>query len=417
MRTKILFIIPTLDRCGAEKQLTLLATNLPRDEFEVKVVVLTRDGPYSEELRAAGIPVVVIGKKCKLSLGAYFKLKREIKRFKPDIVHTWIFAANAYGRKAAFACRVPVVICGERCLDPWKAPWQNWIDAKLEPKTDVYAVNSQGIVDFYVERGIPKEKFAVIYNAVEVPPTPTESKEELKKRLLDELGVDYSSPENVASEKDRFFRSLHITNEENVGGASSLPKLIGLVARLWPQKRVKDALWIADQVKFAGVNFYLLIIGDGPERESLLRYREDLRLKNRVLFLGERNDVARFTPCFDLLWNCSAYEGQSNAILEAQSYGVPVLASDVAGNRDLVISGQTGVLVPEFEGDRTRRRTAFARETCKLLAEKNKDELERLGNEARKRTREVFSLEAMVAQYAALYKRTLEKKRRSVKAR
>jgi len=412
MRIKILFVIPTLDRCGAEKQLTLLATNLPRDEFDVKVVVLTRDGPYSEELRASGIPVVVIGKKRKLSFGAYFKLKREIKKFKPDVVHTWIFAANAYGRRAAFACRVPVVICGERCLDPWKSALQTWIDKKLEPKTDVYAVNSQGIVDFYVERGVPKEKFAVIYNAVEPPTLPTESKDELKRRLLDELGIDYSSPENVASEKDRFFQSLHIADAEDEGGARPLPKLIGLVARLWPQKRVKDALWIADQVKFAGVDFYLLIIGDGPERESLLRYREDLRLKNRVLFLGERSDVARFMPCFDLLWNCSAYEGQSNSILEAQSFGTPVLASDVAGDRDLVIPGQTGVLVSEFEGDRTRRRTAFARETCRLLAEKSKDELKRLGEEARKRTREVFSLEAMVAQYAALYKKTLEQKKR-----
>ena len=93
MRCKILFIIPTMDRCGAEKQLTLLATRLPKEDFEVKVVLLTRGGPYLQTLLNAGISVELVGKKSKLSFRAYRKLKGVIKCFKPDIVHTWLFAA------------------------------------------------------------------------------------------------------------------------------------------------------------------------------------------------------------------------------------------------------------------------------------------------------------------------------------
>ena len=102
-RKKILLVIPTLDRCGAEKQLTLLATHLPKEQFDVHVAVLTRDGPYSADLRQAGIPCTVIGKKGKISFSAYFRLKRLIQKFQPDVVHTWLFAANAYGRKAAIS--------------------------------------------------------------------------------------------------------------------------------------------------------------------------------------------------------------------------------------------------------------------------------------------------------------------------
>ncbi len=402
MRIKILFVIPTLDRCGAEKQLTLLASNLPKDKFEVKVAVLTRNGPYSDVLKANGISFELIGKKHKFSPQAYFKLKRLIKEFKPDIVHTWLFAANAYGRKAAFACNTPVVICGERCLDPWKTQWQSWIDRKLEPRTDVYAVNSSGIVDFYVKRGVPKQKFVVIPNAVEKNEDKEFDRSKLKAELLENLNLSISPNLVNPSPKNAVFQEMNISGA-NERPSNELPFLIGLVARLWPQKRIKDALWAADQLKFAQLNFYLLIIGDGPEREALLRYRDDLELSDRVIFLGERNDVARFMPCFDLVWNCSAYEGQSNSILEAQSHGIPVVASDIPGNRDLIETGKTGALISEFDGDETRRRTAFSQETIRLLKPENKRLLMQLGYAARLQVENAFSLERMIERYVNLY--------------
>ncbi len=385
-RLKILLIIPTLDRCGAEKQLTLLATHLPKERFDVRVVALTRGGPYEATLREAGVPVDIIGKTAKFSPRAYWRLKKIIRAFRPDLVHTWLFAANAYGRRAAFSLGVPAVVCGERCLDPWKASWQGWIDRRLEPKTDAFAVNSSGVVDFYVERGIPASKFVVIPNAVEAPATPPADAAS-KIALLKELGLPFDP--------------------------NRLPFLIGLVARLWPQKRVKEALWAADQLKFARLDFYLLAIGDGPERESLLRYRDDLRVADRVRFLGERSDVSRLLPNFDVLWNCSAYEGQSNAILEAQSFGIPVVASDVPGNRDLVVPGETGVLIPEFDGDRIRRRTALTRETFRLLKDENADRRRTLGAAAKKRVEREFSIDALISRHVELYERLIaEKKRR-----
>lgn len=373
-RRRILEIIPTLDRSGAEKQLTLLATGLPKDQFDVEVAVLTRDGPLGEALREGGIPYTVIGKKGKIAPFAWKKLKKTIQRFRPDLVHTWIFAANAYGRAAAISCGVKKIVCGERCVDPWKKPWHFWIDRHLAKKTDVIAVNSEGIRDFYVNHGLPAEKFAVIPNAV-LPPKPSRIKRE---EIFARLGIEVP-PE-------------------------SRPFLIGMVARLWPQKRIDEAIWSCEQLKFTGCDFHMLIFGDGPLRENLLRYRDELRLSDRVHFLGHRSDVSDFIPHFDLLWCTSAYEGQSNSILEAMASGVPALASDIPGNRELVVPGKTGLLIPEFDSDRFRRRTAYCKESFLLFQPENQERRRAFSDAARKRIVEEFSLDAMIARYAALYR-------------
>src|SRR3954453_20015137 len=91
---KVLQLIPTLDRSGAEKQMVLLAKGLPRDRFRVEVAALTRLGPLEAELRSSGVPVTLIGKRLKADPMALARLSRFMKERKFDVVQTWIFAAN-----------------------------------------------------------------------------------------------------------------------------------------------------------------------------------------------------------------------------------------------------------------------------------------------------------------------------------
>jgi glycosyltransferase involved in cell wall biosynthesis len=365
---RLLLVIPTLVRGGAEKQLTLLASGLPRDQFDVHVAVLTHTGPYEDVLRRENIPVTIIGKRWKLDPLSYRRLKREMLRLKPDIVHTWLFAANAYGRQAAIAARVPHIVAGERCVDLWKTGLHFAIDRALARRTERIITNSTGVKDFYVSRGLPAEKFAVIPNGIQpTPPSEPISRDNLLKQLQLPPGA----------------------------------RLIGAVGRLWPQKRVKDLIWAVDLLKSTRDDAHLLIVGDGPQRWRLERYRDQNQITERVHFLGERDDVPRLMPHFDVLWLASQYEGQSNAIMEAMAAGVPVIATDIPGNRDLVAPDETGYLLPL--GDRYE----FTRRTHWLFDDEPLRR--RLGEAGRQRILRDFTIEQMVHHHATLYHEVAQK--------
>lgn len=367
MSTRLLLIIPTLDRNGAEKQLTLLACGLPRPEFDVEVCCLTRGGPLAEDLRAAGVPVTIIGKRWKLDPFAFRRLQAHIRHTAPDIVHTWLFAANSYGRLAAQRAGVPTIIAGERCVDPWKRWHELAIDRWLTRYTRRVITNSTGVRDFYAGHGISSQLFNVIPNGISVPVLP--------------------EPQRLAEQRQQLLRELQLPAHA---------RLIGTVGRLWPQKRQRDLIWAADLLKCVHDDTYLLIVGDGPLRWRLERYTRQIQITDRVLFLGERQDVPRIMPHLSCFWLGSEYEGQSNALMEAMSWGIPCVATDIPGNRDLVIPAQTGYLVPV--GDRAE----LARKTERIL--ENQNWAAQLGAAGRARMEREFSVEQMVARHAELYR-------------
>jgi glycosyltransferase involved in cell wall biosynthesis len=361
LRPRILQIIPSLDRAGAEKQLTLLAAGLRQREFDVRVCALTRGGPCQADLQRAGVPTAVIGKRWRADPQAFWRLKRHIDEVRPDVVHTWLFAANAYGLAAARACGIRRVIAGQRCIDPWKGWAELAVDRWGARHCECVVANSGGVRDFYVAHGLPAERIRVIPNAVATAC----AAETTRGQILAELGL------------------------------SERARLVGLVGRFWPQKRVKDAIWAADLLKVIRDDVHLLIFGDGPQRDRLLRYREQVVIRDKVHFLGQRNDLAQWLPHFDVLWSTSGYEGQSNAILEAMAAGVPVVATDIPGTRELVVPGETGFLV------RVGHRAGFARWTNQLLDDAAL--AGRMGQAGRERAAREFSVEAMVSRYAELY--------------
>lgn len=360
-KKRIGLIIPTLDRGGAEKQLVLLAKGLDRSRFEPHVVLLTRDGPYRKELEEAGIPVTLIGKRFKLDFGSFFRLVHFLKEKKFDLVHTWIFAANSYGRLAAQRANVPCIVAGERCVDEWKRWWHFAIDRYLARRTDKIVTNSSGVVEFAAAHGIARGLFEVIPNAVPPLKVDETARLEIRKQL----------------------------------GLPADAILIGIVGRLWPQKGVKELLWGMELMRVVRDDTHLVIVGDGPERQRLEYYRDQIGIGNRVRFVGHQDGASRWIQAFDLLWNGSRYEGQSNAILEAMQAGVPVVATDIAGNRDLIVPEETGFLFRK--GDLA----TLARRTQQLL--NNPELYARMSASSRERVAEKFSLPAMIAAHEHLY--------------
>ena len=362
---RILHIIPSLDRAGAEKQLVLLTTGLPRDEFDVHVCALTRGGPRRIELESANIPVTVIGKRWRLDPLAAWRLYKYISHLRPDLVHTWLFAGNAYGRAAAICSGVKHLVAGERCVDPWKSWHQLAIDRALARYSDRIVVNSEGVCRFYTDRGLPVDKFTVIPGGVPAASGSAESRTELLNKL------------NLPPDA----------------------QLIGTVGRLWPQKRVKDLIWAADLVHWLRENVRFLVIGDGPQRHLLERFTALLNAEGHVKFLGERDDIPLIMPHLDVFWLGSGYEGLPNAVMEAMASAVPVVATDIPGDRQLVVSGETGFLVP------VGGRAARVRATEKILSDPNL--AKRFGEAGRKRVLNEFQVEQMVKRHIMMYREIL----------
>lgn len=366
--TRVLLLIPTLDRSGAEKQLTLLASGLKRDfsdEFEVEVACLTRGGPYQADLEAAGVPVTVLGKRFRFDPFALRRLKKLVREKQPDILHTWLFAANSYGRLVAGKPGVsgPKVVVSERCVDTWKAGWQLWLDRKQIARTTRMIGNSQAVVDFYRELGVPDEKLVVIRNGIDLLEAPSQ---EARTALRQELDIAESS------------------------------KVLGFVGRLAPQKRLKDLLWSFELVGSHDLDVHFVIAGDGPQRSELEHFAKQIRVADRVTFTGHREDAASILALFDIFWLASDFEGQSNSLMEAMAAARPVIVSDIAPNQELVSHEETGLVVPVTD------RAEFAKAVVRLLGD---DELaKQLGSAARDRMVSEFSIRRMVESHANLYR-------------
>lgn len=371
---KVLQLIPTLDRSGAEKQMVMLATGLPRDRFEVEVGVLTRSGPFEADLRAAGVPVKVFSKRFKLDPFVLWKLTRWMRAKRFDVVHTWIYAANAYGRVAARRAKVPVVITSEMAVDVWKSPRDLKVDRRLARWTDKVVGNSHAVVDFYRQAGIPTEKLSMIYS-----------------------GISDDPPAQVEVDRAAVRLSLRLPPDA---------PLVVFAGRLAAQKRVDDLIHAMDLLLHIHPRVHTLILGDGPLRQRLEEMVRNLQHEDAIHFLGHRDDVPRLLAAADVLVLPSSYEGLPNVVMEAMALGIPVAATAAPGTTELIENDRSGLLVA------LGRPPELAQAIRVLLTDH--ELAARLAREARERVKTMFRLDSMIAAYADLYESVISTKTQAI---
>ena len=363
--TRILYIIPTLDRSGAEKQLALLATHLPGDRFERKVITLTRSGPYAEELQTAGIEVTCLKKHWKLDPFTCWKLRNEIRKYQPQIVHSWMFTANFYARLATPRPKKgtgPQIVVSERCVDLWKGGDRRWIDRRLISRTDRLLANSEAVATFYRDQGYTDEQVRVIPNGIELP-----------------------EPDNGIDRRE-FLSEL---------GFSEQTQLACYIGRLARQKRIEDLVWAFQMLRQIHPDCGMLIVGDGPERYKLEELSRHFGCDHLVRFLGHQPDSLRYVKHVDCVWLASGYEGMSNSLMEAMAAGKPVVASDIPANRELVEEGVTGYLASLGDS------TAFAQFTREIFL--HPDRAKAFGEAGREKMKSEHSLSQLIDRHVTLY--------------
>src|SRR5262249_50339065 len=175
--------------------------------------------------------------------------------------------------------------------------------------------------------------------------------------------------------------------------------LVGAVGRLDPVKDFPTLLRGFSQLTSQFPQTQLVIVGNGPVRDDLMKMARTLSIAPCLSFVGEQDDVASFLRCFDIFVQCSIFEGMSNTILEAMATGLPIVASDTGGNAELVVGGTNGILFPVGNVEAlTEALKKYVSDP--VLREHHADQ-------SRQRALKHFDLNLMASRYANLYETAL----------
>jgi glycosyltransferase involved in cell wall biosynthesis len=348
----LLFLTTSLDVGGAERVLIQAAAALRAHGFEVLVAAFEgRGGQVARELSASGVTVIDLRISRHVALWAIPNVVRLLRECRVSVIYTFLIHAHLVGRLAGRLAGTPVVLSSQQVMG-WEGRLADWLNRVTSRWcTRVVAVSSN-VADYLVRIGVPRNKVVVIYNCVDVAGFSCEA------------------------------------------SAASAAGLIGSVARLSPEKDHATLLRALALVRKTYPDVRLVLAGDGPERPRLESLAGDLGVASAVEFLGQVADVRPLLSSIDVFVQSSHVEGLPVAVLEALAACRPVIATDVGGNREAVVDGECGYLVPPSHPE------ALAAAIARVLADPVGAAA--MGRRGRQHVQAQFGREAMVRRTLAL---------------
>lgn len=312
---RLLLVTQSLAMGGVETMVCDLVRLLGSTEFVPEVAVLESGGALEAGLREKGTPVHDLGKRPGLDLAVASRLRRLVRERSLAVIHTHNFAPWFYTSIAAIgAPTVRHVHTQHSEVQP--SVVRHFLTRRCAPRTDeVVAVSTA------VQRCL-SEQAGVERSAVRVIPN----------------GIDTRRFRPDPAGRATMRHALGIEDHAVV---------IGVIARLVPLKGHRDLLdALAMARRAARVPLRLLVVGDGPARTALEAHAAQLGLGDVVTFLGERRDTDALLAAMDVYALPSLSEGMNLTLLEATAAGLPIVATNVGGNPEIVTEGTTGYLVP-----------------------------------------------------------------------
>jgi len=288
------------------------------------------------------------------------------RRERYDIVDAWLYLGYGLAAVTRPMSRVPVLIAGRRSLSAFKASHgfaDRTVDKIARRSSDIIIANSQAVADDVIRReGVDPGRIRVIRNGVVLPP--------------------HADQQRRAAVRATF-------------GLTDDGPVVGCVGTFQKKGKGQDrVVEVMATIRQRRRDAWLVFIGDGPERPTVegLAFAAGL---DRVRFLGSVPDARTLYDGLDVVISASDAEGLPNVVLEAAAAGRPIVATDAGGTPEIVIDGQTGLLVPVGDTD------GLARGLTRLL--EHADLAARLGSAAREHVATTFGLDRFVAETAALY--------------
>lgn len=354
---KILHLVISFETGGLERfVIDLIAAN--NNKFDQSVVCLEHPGELAVQCK---VEVASLNMPIGLHLSVAWDLARIVREKKIDIIHTHNEKAQLYGGLAGLLSKVPVVHTkhGKNNLD-WRSVTRNNIAARLCRK--IVAVSRDAALECVRDEKIPADKVLTILNGVDTERYfPGTNKQELKKNL----------------------------------GFGKETLVIGIVARL---AQVKDHATLLKACKIlfeSNHSLKLLVVGDGQLRGNLEQLAQSLGIIKQVDFTGMREDIPNLMRAMDVFVLSSVSEGISLTLLEAMACCLPVVATEVGGNPEVVVDGVTGFLVPSQQPE------VLASKLSTLIID---PELrKKMGAAGQQRVLDCFSLSTTAEKYRDMY--------------
>lgn len=378
-RPLIAHVVYRFDVGGLENGVVNLVNRLPASRYRHAVVALTQVADFRRRVTRDDVQFIALEKPPGQGIWQWPRLKRLFEEMRPAIVHTRNIAALEAAVPAMIA-GVPVRLHGEHgwdSADPDGSNWKYRLTRRAYRASVQHWIALSSHIEAYLREavGVPADRLTRICN-----------------------GVDTER-----------FRPAPLSREPIEGSPFNDPALwlVGTVGRL---QAVKDQINLVraiahavDRSREARTCMRLLIAGDGPQRGEVEAEIRATGLQQHVWLAGTRNDVPGVLCGLDAFALPSRAEGISNTILESMACGLPIVATHVGGNPDLIEDGVTGRLVPPSDpaalGDAMLALFADPA-TCRSM-----------GHLARADCERRFSLERMVADYAAVYDQLLAGRR------
>ncbi|MDH5545602.1 MAG: TIGR03088 family PEP-CTERM/XrtA system glycosyltransferase [Gammaproteobacteria bacterium] len=365
-RPLIVHVLYRLAIGGLENGLINLINRMPEDCYRHVIICASDYTDFRKRIQRDDVEVYALHKRPGNDIRAQYRFWKLMRKLKPQIVHTRNLGTIEYTLPAAFA-GVKYRIHGEHGRDMSDIDGSNSkyriLRRAYNPLIARFIALSKDLDSWLKEQvRISPRKIVQIYNGVDMQrfSQSEKSRQEIRK----ELGI----------------------------GKSEI--LVGSVGRLQAEKD-QATLLRAYALLEKNENTRLVLIGDGPDRQKLEALAIQLAISNRVIFAGARNDVPAMLNALDLFVLPSLGEGISNTILEAMASGLPIVATSVGGNPELIDDGNTGLLVP------SNNPSAMTAAIDSYL--KDKALLKQHGKAGRARVERLFSMDAMIANYMKVY--------------
>ena len=361
-------VVENLNRGGLERMVLDLVALQQREGLRPQVVCLFEAGTLAGELEALGVPLTVCGKRTGLDRGALRRLRQAVRAHATGVLHTHNAVAHYHAVLATLALpgRRRVINTRHGMGAGQRASRRDALYRAAMLATDTVVTVCEAARRDAIARGlVPERRTVAVPNGIRVGAFAAAT-EAARAGLREALGVPAGT------------------------------RLIGTVGRLNWAKDQDGLIRAFARVHAQRPDTALVLVGDGELRASLQATAAAAGVAPAVHFLGDRSDVPALLQGLDLFALSSLSEGYSMALLEAAASALPIVATDVGGNAEIVHDGRTGLLVPD--GDPA----ALAEAIGQLLDAESLAVT--LGGAARAWMLEHGSLEAMAARYAQLYR-------------